>query len=606
MPRLVVVFAVLLWAGPALPQSPVFLGQFNPVLAPAINQDGQMVAFGAMIAPDGTPQSASDAWLWSPGAALRRLTNYAGAALAAGVTEVALSADGAHLAYTTYFTGSGQAEEVHVIDTASGQDRRLASDKQGCVQPLAVACPTIGCYFTCIHQPHVTPDGGVLYAASRMQPFYVAGPDGTVTQLPTYSGVLAAGPQRVISDNGQVVFSSSAPAGPTFAAAPNDVYLMNLDGTNMRNLTHLPNTTVYAQNAVISADGRTIAFESNANVPSGPQQIFAIEADGSGMRQLTSGSGASTPSLSADGMLVAYVESGQISVASTAGTGAAAGLTSLLYSTARDPVLSGDGTQVAFTIGPPSGGRGAIEIVPVAGGGPKPVYAPVSVNSGGVAGVAGTEPPSPGSLISVYGLNFSNDELLFGSAFPLPPSLGGLSLLVNGQPVPLSSVTPWQINALLPQETPVGNTAFQVSVAGVDANTVTAQLQATGAAVFAFSEPGTSYWQAAAFHPGTTIPADVAHPASAGETLETYGSGLGVTSPMVPAGEPSPASPPAVALVTPQVTIGNQPAHVAFAGLVPGLAGVYQINVVVPAGLTTGQQPLVWTFDNRGASIFVQ
>jgi len=54
------------------------------------------------------------------------------------------------------------------------------------------------------------------------------------------------------------------------------------------------------------------------------------------------------------------------------------------------------------------------------------------------------------------------------------------------------------------------------------------------------------------------------------------------------------------------VTIGSQPAKIYFAGLSPGLASLYQIDVTVPDGLTPGQQLLNWTWDNRGASIFVK
>jgi uncharacterized protein (TIGR03437 family) len=36
--------------------------------------------------------------------------------------------------------------------------------------------------------------------------------------------------------------------------------------------------------------------------------------------------------------------------------------------------------------------------------------------------------------------------------------------------------------------------------------------------------------------------------------------------------------------------VGNQTANVGFAGLTPGLAGLYQINLVVPAGTGTGDQ----------------
>ncbi len=212
-------------------------------------------------------------------------------------------------------------------------------------------------------------------------------------------------------------------------------------------------------------------------------------------------------------------------------------------------------------------------------------------------------------MISVYGLNFSGDQMTVAGSFPLPPQLAGVSLLVNGQAVPMEAVTPWQINAQLPQGAAAQNATFQVEEGAALSNTATVQVEASAPSVFSFlaqtAEPGGVYWQAAAFHAGTATLADAAHPAAAGETLETYGSGLGVTNPVVAAGQPSPASPPAAALAVPAVQIAGQPAQVTFAGLVPGLAGIYQVNVVVPAGVS-GQQNLNWTIDNRGASIFVQ
>ena len=564
------------------------------------------MVFGAAVNPDGTPQIVPDLWMWNAANnAVQRLTNYASAGGNSAVTSFALSADGSQVAYVASLSG-GLVGEIHVIDTASGADHLVATDKQGCVQP-EVVCP--GCFFPCVHDPHFTADGRVLYTAST---FYLASADGQVTSLPIYSGYLASGPRRVISDNGLLVFVSSAPSGPINTAAPSNVYLINIDGSGLRNVTQFTDANTYVQDAVIGAGGGTIAFTGNAGSPdaSAPLQVFAIDADGTGLRQLTSGpDGASNPSLSGDGSLVALDEAGQIQVMPADGSGPASSLTSFQYSTAQDAFLCDDASQVAFTIGP-NGARGAIYEASVAGGASHPVYAPLSVNSGGVEGIAGWEPPSPGSFISVYGLNFSGDELAVASSFPLPPALGNVSLLVNGENVPVEAVTPWQINAQLPQNTPPGNVTFQVVANGVSSNTVTEQIQPSAASVFAFSEQdaqaGTTYWQAAAFHAGTGTPADAAHPAVAGEILETYGSGLGQTYPTVPAGEPSPVSPLARAIVTPQVTIGSQPARVTFAGLAPGLASVYQINVVVPDGLTPGQQSLNWTWDNRGASIFVK
>ena len=38
------------------------------------------------------------------------------------------------------------------------------------------------------------------------------------------------------------------------------------------------------------------------------------------------------------------------------------------------------------------------------------------------------------------------------------------------------------------------------------------------------------------------------------------------------------------------VTIGGQPAAAHFAGLAPGFVGLYQVNVQVPAGVSSGTQ----------------
>lgn len=613
MPRLSWFAVAVLTSGPiarpVLPQISAPVGPSGALVAPAIDRDGQVLAFGAAVNPDGARRNALDLWIWNAaGHAARRLTDFGSSDGSTAVTSFALSADGSQAAYVASTSG-GQVGEIHLVDSASGSDRLLATDKLGCIQPLVI-CPA--CFFPCVHDPHFTADGRVLWGTSRDQPFYIAGGDGTVSPLPFYSGYLAPGPRRVISDSGLLVFVSSAPSGPTFAAAPADVYVANLDGTGLRNLTHFPNLNVYAQEAVISADGGTIAFVSNAVSADAdaPQQIFTIHADGNTLRQVTFGpGGAGNPSLSGDGSLVAFVQSGQIQATPADGGGAATSLTGLRYSTAQDAFISDDGSQVAFTIGP-NGGRGAIYAASVSGEASQAVYAPVSLNNGGVVGVAGWEPPSPGSLISVYGLNFGGDEIAVAGGFPFPPTLSRVSLLVNGESVPLQAVTPWQINAQLPQSTPAGDAVFQVVANGVSSNTVAGQVQASGPSVFAYlaqgDQAGTVYWQAAAFHPGTGMPADAAHPAAGGEILETYGSGLGVTNPPVAAGEPSPASPLARAAAIPRVTIGSQPAEIKFAGLVPGLAGVYQINLVVPGGLAAGQQTLNWTVDNRGASIIVK
>lgn len=67
-----------------------------------------------------------------------------------------------------------------------------------------------------------------------------------------------------------------------------------------------------------------------------------------------------------------------------------------------------------------------------------------------------------------------------------------------------------------------------------------------------------------------------------------YLTGLGLTSPLVDAGVPSPSDPLPIALLQPQVDIGGVLLPILYAGLSPGEIGVYQINVSVPKNVPLG------------------
>jgi minor extracellular serine protease Vpr len=83
-----------------------------------------------------------------------------------------------------------------------------------------------------------------------------------------------------------------------------------------------------------------------------------------------------------------------------------------------------------------------------------------------------------------------------------------------------------------------------------------------------------------------------ASPAVASEVVTIYCTGLGLVNPQVAAGQPSPAAPPSTTAAATTASIGGQPAAVQFSGLTPGLVGLYQVNAVIPKGLTSGAQPI--------------
>jgi uncharacterized protein (TIGR03437 family) len=88
--------------------------------------------------------------------------------------------------------------------------------------------------------------------------------------------------------------------------------------------------------------------------------------------------------------------------------------------------------------------------------------------------------------------------------------------------------------------------------------------------------------------PATLVPNN-STPAAPGETIVLFGTGFGATGPAAVSG--GVVSAPAPLLSTPAILFDIIPGRVVFAGLIA--TGVYQFNVVVPAGPRDGDVPLV-------------
>jgi uncharacterized protein (TIGR03437 family) len=105
-------------------------------------------------------------------------------------------------------------------------------------------------------------------------------------------------------------------------------------------------------------------------------------------------------------------------------------------------------------------------------------------------------------------------------------------------------------------------------------------------------------------HPGGSWDiADAGHPASAGDAVEIYCTGLGDVTPRAVAGYPATVSPLLWVIDPVTLTIGGVKVPVSFAGLTPGLTGLYQVNATIPAGIAPSQQvPLVLSQGGRPAT----
>jgi uncharacterized protein (TIGR03437 family) len=206
-----------------------------------------------------------------------------------------------------------------------------------------------------------------------------------------------------------------------------------------------------------------------------------------------------------------------------------------------------------------------------------------TVTPGGVVNNAGFQAPvAPGSLIAIFGDNLAAAPAA-ASTLPLPTTLGGVSVTVNGTlAAPLIYVSDKQINAQLPYETSVGSATLSVNGSAPVSFSVVA------------SAPGILTYGAnravAINQDGSLNSSD--HPAQAGSWVTVYMSGQGLVSPAVVSGAASPGNPVAQPMLAVVATIGKQSAGIMFAGLTPGAVGLFQVNLRIPA-LASGDFPLM-------------
>jgi adhesin/invasin len=96
---------------------------------------------------------------------------------------------------------------------------------------------------------------------------------------------------------------------------------------------------------------------------------------------------------------------------------------------------------------------------------------------------------------------------------------------------------------------------------------------------------------------GDLSPHTPATPVPAGGYIILFISGAGPITPPLPDGTAAPLSPLSLINAPVQVNIGGQPAQVTYQGVAPGFAGLEQLNVIVPPGLTPGDQPAFVTIN---------
>ncbi len=216
----------------------------------------------------------------------------------------------------------------------------------------------------------------------------------------------------------------------------------------------------------------------------------------------------------------------------------------------------------------------------------------VFLNPTGVVNAASNAPftaqLSPGEVITLYGTGFTSVATPQSASAPFPPSLGGVQVTINGAVAPIYYVSPTQLSAVVPYTAPNDGSLLTVQVNSNGTPSNTAQIYSGLTSPGVFTVPSGGVGNGAILHPDFSLVSNTS-PAKVNETVAMFLTGLGAVQPAVTAGTPAPggvtvASPVEVYLWDASGT-PNQ-ATVAYQGLAPGLAGLYQVNFTVPSGMS--------------------
>jgi uncharacterized protein (TIGR03437 family) len=189
---------------------------------------------------------------------------------------------------------------------------------------------------------------------------------------------------------------------------------------------------------------------------------------------------------------------------------------------------------------------------------------------------------APGMILSVFGSQLAPSTSIAGNT-PLPNSMAGVAVTINGVAAPLYYVSPSQLNIQIPYETAAGAPAI-ISINN-NGQITSQSFQLASAA------PGIFIDQSGAVVPNG--------PAVRGQIITVYVTGTGMLSPAISTGGAPPSTTAIADLPKPvqkvDVTVAGISAPIQFVGNSFGLVGVTQINFQVPADAPIGRQPVVVT-----------
>jgi uncharacterized protein (TIGR03437 family) len=185
---------------------------------------------------------------------------------------------------------------------------------------------------------------------------------------------------------------------------------------------------------------------------------------------------------------------------------------------------------------------------------------------------------APGTYVAIFGTALAPGPMGAPSV-PLPVQLNNVSVTIAGKAAPLNYVSPYQVNALVPFDaasltgTQKATVPVVVTTPSGTSPAFNVTLTRNAPAIFTKNAAGTGDALVfdAYFQPVTAVGTGA---------IVIYATGLGPTNPPASTGNPGASAEPLNRVVDPlSVVLGQNTATILFAGLAPGMQGVYQLNL---------------------------
>ena len=510
---------------------------------------------------------------------------------------------------------------IFIADSANGRIRSVASDGtittvagNGSIPPIEVpapaavaAAPSGDLYFsdTSRHRVRRISPGGIVTTAAGTGAGGFDGDAGPAANaqldLPTGLAVDGSGNLfiadsgnnriRKVSSDGKIstVFGDGAaatlglPTGLSLDAAGN-LYVTEIGSNRVRKVAPNGSASVLASTGLSAPSAVAVGADGTVYVcDTGNNRVVAI-ANGA-TRTVATGKNPAGVAVDASGN-VWYADTGADRLVRVGGPSLGLGADG----------YAGDGgpASTALFSGPTSLGFDATGHLFVVddGNGAIRMLSPINRNTvvSAVYDAAGESalPLSPGKIVVIYGAGLGPSTLALFQVTnsAIGTDLGGTRVTFNGIAAPLIYTSANQVAAIVPYAVTGATAQVVVSYGGEVSAAFPVAVSASAPSLFTANSTGAG--QAAAINVSTGALNSAATPVRIGEYLSVYATGEGLTGPTAVDGKLA-----SFPLPTPNLpvsaTVGGVPTTIQYAGGVPGnVAGLMQVNILVPSGIATG------------------